>query len=78
MAASLLGNRLTLPVDDDDHMPPAGKPQLSATQLTVIKWWLDTGAKTDETKLSDLQPTPEILRAIQSASAAPTPAPETK
>lgn len=66
---SLLGNRLNLPVDDDDHMPPAGKPQLSAAQLTVIKWWLDAGAPTDKL-LSDLKPAPEILSAIQAASAA--------
>lgn len=66
---SLLGNRLNLPEDDDDHMPPAGKPQLSPAQLAVVKWWLDAGAKLDETKLSDLKPTPEILKHIQAASA---------
>jgi uncharacterized membrane protein/mono/diheme cytochrome c family protein len=70
--ASLLGNRLNLPEDDDDHMPPAGKPQLSAAQLAVIKWWLDAGAKTDATTLSALKPTPEILREIQSALLTPS------
>ncbi len=69
---SLLGNRLNLPVDDADHMPPAGKPQLSAAQLTVMKWWLDAGAKTDATPLSALQPTPEIWRAIQAAMLKPS------
>ncbi len=69
---SLLGNRLNLPEDDDDHMPPAGKPQLSAAQLTVIKWWLDAGAKTDATTLNALKPTPEILREIQSALVTPS------
>lgn len=72
---SLLGNRLTLPVDDDDHMPPDGKPQLSPAQLTVIKWWLDAGAKTDETKLSDLKPSPEVLNNIQTALAPAAKAP---
>jgi len=67
---SLLGSRLILPEDDDDHMPPAGKPQLSPAQLTVIKWWIDAGAKTDETKLTDLKPTPEILQSIQAAGLA--------
>jgi len=70
--SSLLGNRLNLPVDDDDHMPPDGKPQLSAAQMTVIKWWLDAGAKTDATTLSALKPTPEILREIQSAMLTPS------
>jgi len=74
---SLLGNRLNLPVDDDDHMPPGGKPQLSPAQLTIMKWWLDAGAPTEK-KLRELKPTAEILRAIQSAAAAPTAAPTTK
>jgi len=65
---SLLGSRLILPEDHDDHMPPSGKPQLSAAQLAVIKWWIDAGAKTDATPLNDLKPTPEILQHIQTAS----------
>ena len=70
--SSLLGKRLNLPEDHDDHMPPDGKPQLSAAQLTVIKWWLDAGAKTDATPLNALKPTPEILREIQSAMITPS------
>jgi len=70
--SSLLGKRLNLPVDDEDHMPPDGKPQLSAAQLTVLKWWLDSGAKTDATPLRALKPTPEILREIQSAMLTPS------
>ncbi len=69
---SLLGSRLSLPLDDDDHMPPDGKPQLSAAQLTVIRWWLDAGAPTDQ-PLSELKPTPEILQSIQAAAATPAP-----
>lgn len=76
---SLMGNRLSLPEDDDDHMPPAGKPQLSPAQMAVIKWWLDAGAKTDETKLNELKPTPEMLNNISAASVVAAPAPtETK
>ena len=36
--------RMELPEDDDDHMPPEGKPQVEAAELAVIKWWLDQGA----------------------------------
>lgn len=64
---SLLGSRLILPEDDDDHMPPAGKPQLSPAQLAVVKWWIEADAKTDATKLGDLKPTPEILQQLQTA-----------
>jgi len=70
--SSLLGKRLNLPEDHDDHMPPDGKPQLSAAHLTVIKWWLDSGAKTDATTLNALKPPPEILREIQSAMITPS------
>lgn len=69
---SLLGNRLTLPVDDEDHMPPGGKPQLSPAQLAVVKWWLDAGAKTDGTALTELKPSPEMLRHIQASTATPS------
>lgn len=72
---SLLGSRLILPLDDDDHMPPDGKPQLSEAQLAVMKWWLDAGAKTDETKLSDLKPSAEVLQNIQTALAPAAKAP---
>lgn len=66
---SLLGNRLTLPLDDDDHMPPDGKPQLSESQLVVIKWWLDAGAPMEKT-LGEMNPRPEMLQSIKSASIA--------
>lgn len=36
--------RMELPQDDDDHMPPEGKPQVEDAELLVIKWWLDQGA----------------------------------
>ena len=65
---SLLGKRISLPVDDDDHMPPDGKPQLSETQLAVLRWWLDAGAPTDKS-LGELKPTAEILTAIRAAIA---------
>jgi uncharacterized membrane protein len=67
---SLLGNRLNLPRDDEDHMPPEGKPQLSPAQLAVLNWWLDAGAPTDKS-LGELQPPPEILLAIKSFVGAP-------
>lgn len=72
---SLLGSRLDLPVEDDDHMPPDGKPQLTPAQLSVINWWLDAGAPTDKT-LADLNPPPEIMQALESPSPETAPGPE--
>ena len=36
--------RILLPPDDDDHMPPKEKGQLSEMQKDLIKWWLNEGA----------------------------------
>ena len=70
---SLLGQRLALPLEDEDHMPPEGKPQLSAVQLAVVRWWLAAGAPLEKT-LGELNPTPDILQHIQSPSgASPSP-----
>jgi mono/diheme cytochrome c family protein/uncharacterized membrane protein len=66
-AKSLLAERLLLPLDEDDHMPPDGKPQLSPDQLAAVIWWLDAGAPTDNTPLNQLQPSSEMLRNLQSA-----------
>lgn len=32
--------RVLLPLDDDDHMPPPNKPQLSAQEIEVIRAWI--------------------------------------
>jgi len=38
---SELIKRLLLPVDNDDHMPPKEKPQLSEQQIALIHWWIN-------------------------------------
>ena len=65
---SLLGTRINLPIDDDDHMPPDGKPQLSESQLAVLRWWLDAGATTNKT-VGELKPSAKIIKTIQTTSA---------
>jgi hypothetical protein len=35
--------RLLLPLDDEDHMPPKGKPQLTKEQIENLQWWVSTG-----------------------------------
>ncbi len=67
---SLLGKRISLPIDDDDHMPPDGKPQLSESQLAVLRWWLNAGAPTDKT-LGELKPTEEMLISIKASLTTP-------
>ena len=44
---SKLISRSLLPLDDDDHMPPAGKAQLTDIELAILRLWISAGAKFD-------------------------------
>lgn len=46
---SLMYHRITLPEEDDDHMPPEGKRQLTEDQIAIIGWWIEQGAPLDQT-----------------------------
>jgi uncharacterized membrane protein len=41
---SPLLERCLLPLDDDDHMPPADEPQPTAAELAVLRLWILAGA----------------------------------
>lgn len=41
--------RMALPHDEDEHMPPDGKPEPDAHEVVLIKWWLDSGADPKKT-----------------------------
>lgn len=45
---SKLFSYLLLPHDDDMHMPPAGKRQLSNQQIAILHQWIKTGASFKE------------------------------
>lgn len=42
-----------LPEEDDHHMPPKGKTQLTDSQIALLTWWIDQGATFDK-KVSEL------------------------
>ncbi|MBJ6367422.1 FN3 associated domain-containing protein [Snuella sedimenti] len=44
---SLLYKHIMLPISDEDHMPPEGKPQLTKDELWLIKYWLDNSGEVD-------------------------------
>jgi uncharacterized membrane protein len=48
-SASLLIKRMLLHEDEDEHMPPKGKPQPGGAQIALLKWWINVGAPTDKT-----------------------------
>lgn len=62
-AESELLRRIQLPLDDDDHMPPSGKPQLTTNELALLKWWVQAGAPETNT-LAQLQAPPAILNLL--------------
>lgn len=42
---SELFHRITLPKDDDDHMPPSEKAPMTEDEIALIHWWIQTGAE---------------------------------
>ncbi len=71
--------RIDLPQDDEDHMPPEGKPDIEDPEVAVLKWWIDNGADPKKSLADFVVPAP-IQEAISkllpaaSAAAAVTPA----
>ncbi len=45
--------RCLLPLEDEHHMPPKGKNQLTESQVTLLTWWIDQGAPFDK-KVAEL------------------------
>ncbi len=52
--------RLKLPKEDDDHMPPRQKPQLNEKQIALIHWWIENGASVEKKVNAISQP--EIIK----------------
>jgi hypothetical protein len=63
-AESHIVKLIELPIDDDMHMPPDGKPQVTAAELLVLKWWIDQGADPAK-KLSESNATADISAALK-------------
>ena len=62
--------RLLLPLTDEDHMPPKEKKQLTPSEISLLHWWVNTGADFNK-KVKELQQTEKIksvLLSLQSGS----------
>ena len=62
--------RLLLAPEDEDHMPPKEKPQLTRGEIALLHWWIASGADFNK-KVKDLPQTNEIrpiLLALQSGA----------
>ena len=62
-ADSLVIKRLLTAEEDENHMPPDGKPQVSAEELALLRWWIDAGASADA-KVADLHPPADVMRIV--------------
>ena len=65
---SELIKRILLSSDNEDHMPPKEKPQLTKDQIALLHWWIDNGADLNKT-VKDIPQSPTIkpvLTALQS------------
>jgi uncharacterized membrane protein len=49
LVASELFYRITLPEDDDAHMPAEGKTPPTPAQIEILRWWIVAGAPRDTT-----------------------------
>ncbi len=54
-----------LPLTHDQHMPPDGKAQLTAQEITLLKFWIQSGANFD-LKMAELKPG-DSLRLVASS-----------
>lgn len=60
---SFIVTSIMLPEDDDMHMPPKDKTQITPEELKILKWWIEMGAPADK-KLSEVEVPEEIKLAI--------------
>ncbi|WPP48457.1 c-type cytochrome domain-containing protein [Catalinimonas niigatensis] len=47
-AESHMMKRILLPEEDEEHMPPDGKSQLTEEQVELLNWWIAEGAPFDK------------------------------
>lgn len=66
--ADSLTYQLVISAEDEDmHMPPEGKDQLTKEEIAILKWWIEQGAS--NTQKLDLAALPADLQAAASAIA---------
>lgn len=66
--ADSLTYQLVISAEDEDmHMPPEGKDQLTKEEIAILKWWIEQGAS--NTQKLDIAALPADLQAAASAIA---------
>jgi len=62
--ASPLVQRMHLPLEHDDHMPPEGKAQLTEQEKKLLESWIQAGADLQQ-PIEDLQPADTLYALVQ-------------
>lgn len=62
---SELIHRILLPLEDEDHMAPKEKPQLTQNEIALLQWWIKSGA--DFTKKTKDIPQDEKIKPVLAA-----------
>jgi len=57
--------RIALPKEEDEHMPPDGKLQLSLDEITFLEWWIKEMTNYDHL-VKDLNPTTKVSKYLKS------------
>ncbi len=60
--------RILLPESSDEHMPPKGKPQITAEELTLLQWWVRTGHDFNK-RVIELEKDPEVAALLKTGNA---------
>ena len=64
--ADSLSYQLVISAEDEDmHMPPEGKDQLTKEEIAILKWWIEQGASA--TQKLDLNTLPAEIKAAAEA-----------
>lgn len=50
----LMAHRVALPIEDEEHMPPKGKVQLTDNEIALLNWWMEN-KNCFECKTADLE-----------------------
>ena len=56
---SAMIHRLHLPIENEEHMPPQGKPQPTDEVIELLSWWIDQGASASA-HLEEMEVPPQI------------------
>lgn len=72
---SELIKRITLPQEDEHHMPPKGKLKLTKNQIALLHWWMEEGASFDK-KVKDFAQNEKIKPMLSALQRSPQKGPK--